>query len=118
MITKEDIVKYYEYEEKILDRIYDIIDTLESNEIVSYDGPITKWEISNEQVVIDWESNWQYGGHDEGRFSFSEDFLYNQSALDEYVKEQAIEIQKKKSIEDYQNKLEYNQYLELKEKFE
>lgn len=51
-----------------------------------------EWRISERMVKIKWEDWWSYGGHDEGSFEFSVDFLTDESKFDEL--EQEIKTQK------------------------
>ena len=45
------------------------------------------WDIDGNGVVnCTWSEHWNYGGHDQGSFEFSSEFLHNPESLENYKK--------------------------------
>lgn len=56
-----------------------------SNVLKNLDG--FSWDIDTcGNVCCTWSESWNYGGHDQGSFEFSSEFLHNPEALENYKK--------------------------------
>lgn len=61
------------------------------------DDAVFNWEIDENYVYVDWEENWNYGGHDQGYFSMPINYLWDDEALKNY---EQIRQKEKKEIEE------------------
>jgi hypothetical protein len=70
------------------------------------------WDIDDKGVVtVTWEEHWNYGGHDQGSFQFSSEFIHSTEALENYKKicqteyERLIEKKKQEEKEKTQREI-------------
>lgn len=67
-MKREDFDKWYELNEEFEDRCYDFINQDNTGHPdAGYTGHYINW--NSEEVDIQWDVSWIYGGHDAGEFS-------------------------------------------------
>ncbi|RDJ35066.1 MAG: hypothetical protein DWQ19_09530 [Crenarchaeota archaeon] len=68
-------------------------------------SPYDKWTIQDDEIVVEWEETWNYGGHDQGSFSMKLDFVLNENnEQSNYIVEMNNQIKKSKQEKEQKEK--------------